>query len=81
MSDAKEIAVELAAILDERRKVAEDEHSEHHEFLRQLIDEHRRKREMYEDLRRHLTKWGAVGILSFIGMAVWYWLRNHIGTP
>ena len=78
MSDAKEIARELAAILDERRQVAEEEHSDHHAFLRELIDERRRKREMYEDLRRHLTKWGAVGVLSFIGMACWYWLRNHL---
>lgn len=78
MSDAKEIAREVAAILDERLAVTEKEHAEHHVFLRELIDERRRRREMYEDLRRHLAKWGAVGLLSFLGMVVWYWVRNHI---
>ena len=78
MSDAKEIARELANILDERRSVQECQHANHHRFIERLIAREEERGAMYADLRKHLAKWGAVGVLGFIGMACWYWLRNHL---
>jgi hypothetical protein len=64
--------------LVEARQADVSEHAEHHAFLAKLIEREELRLRMYEDLRRHLVKWGAIGVLSFIGMAVWYWVRNHI---
>lgn len=76
--DVQRVAAALSEILNERRSVEETEHAEHHLFIREQIERERERREMYADLRRHLVKWGAVGVISFFGMAAWYWVRNHI---
>ena len=74
----QEIATALAEILDQRRAVEESEHAEHHQYIREQIEGQRERRELYAELRKHLVKWGAVGVISFVGMACWYWLRNHL---
>ena len=75
---AKEIASELACLLDERRSVQECQHAEHHRFIDELIKEKEERQKMYAELRTHLMKGGLWGMVSFLALAVWYWVRNHL---
>lgn len=75
---AEEIAEALASILDQRRSVQECQHADHHRYIQTLIEREEERKGMYADLRGHLLKWGAVGLLSFLGAACWYWVKNHV---
>lgn len=72
-------AVEEAvlAALQKARETDLTEHAEHHEFIKELIAERRERRETWVELKRHLVKWGAVGVITFLLGTVAYWVRNH----
>lgn len=62
----------------EARQADVSEHAEHHEFIKELIEERRERKEMYAALKLHLLKGGLWGLVVFLAAAVSYWVRHHI---
>jgi len=56
-------------------------HARQHEWLAVKIEEEKTRASRNEEIRRHVEKWGIVGVLTFVVGAVWHWLSkgNHGG--
>jgi len=61
--------------------VPEDMHREHHEFIREWIEERRVKRERSEKIRTQVYGWGVISLLGGIGTGAYQafeYLREHL---
>jgi hypothetical protein len=61
--------------------VPEDMHREHHEFIREWIEERRTKRERAEKIKTQVMGWGLVTLLGSIGTGVYHsfqYLKEHL---
>lgn len=61
--------------------VPEDMHREHHEFIREYIEERKVKRERAEKIKTQVMGWGLVTVLGSIGTGVYHtflYLREHL---
>ena len=64
--------------LEAGRSIAEDKHQEHHNFVEYLIEERRRKDELYDHLRKHLVGWGVIVGLTAMGALFYDWLVGFV---
>lgn len=53
-------------------------HQEHHDFVAAWIKKEKREQERWEKVKVHVTGWAIVGMLGGIGIAVWYWVKDHL---
>lgn len=81
MSSAQEIAEAVVAALDSRRAVTEEEHARHHAYLETLIERERKREEFWQDLGKHVAKWGAISVLSAAFYGLWLLLKTKLGAP
>lgn len=61
--------------------VPEEMHREHHEFIREYIEERKVKRERAEKIKTQVMGWGLVTVLGSIGTGVYHtflYLREHL---
>ncbi len=75
-SIAAAIREELASLT-----VPEEMHREHHEFIREYIEERKVKRERAEKIKTQVMGWGLVTVLGSIGTGVYHtflYLREHL---
>lgn len=73
---AAAIKAELASLT-----VPEEMHREHHEFIKEYIEERRVKKENREKLKTHVLGWGIITLLGSIGTGVYHaflYLREHL---
>jgi len=68
----------LTEIFDERTVYDNQTHSDHHQFVGQLIEEAKRKRERRERLRQQVTGWGAITFLSGLGIGAYHLFVDFI---
>lgn len=68
------IADRIASRIGSRLEISREEHDQHHRFVQTLIEESEERRELWLEMRKSLAKWGAIGLLTAIGLAVVrYW--------
>lgn len=75
--DLEEV-VDLLKGLKEDFHLNQIQHQEEHEYLRNLIDEHKARKEFWETVRTRVVGTGIVALLSAIASAVWFTLE-HLG--
>lgn len=84
MADADAIAKAVACAVREELAsltVPEDMHREHHEFIREYIEERRIKRERAEKIKTQVMGWGVVTLLGSIGTGFYHsiqFLKEHL---
>lgn len=88
MARAERKAIVVEAVreeFDRRRRMSEEEHVEHHEFVRMLISREmerqrcrERRRHFVDKLAEQVAGWGVLAILAGIGAAVWHFVKFQI---
>lgn len=68
--EAKAVAEAVVEVLDKRLGIGEEEHREHHNFIRLLLKKMERRRVFWEQIRKQVIGWGIIALLSGIGVAV-----------
>lgn len=51
-----------------------DEYKEQHEFLKELLESERAKKEMMNTIKTQILGWGIMGIMGIIGT----WVASHL---
>lgn len=72
----EEIKQIMHAVLDERHTMGESVHREHHQFITNLLEERRIRRERIESIRRHTIGWGIITSISGIGYSVYLAIKH-----
>lgn len=65
-------------VLDQRRSIDEETHRAHHEFIRFQIERSRRWQKRIDKIIESVGGWVVIAFLSGIGVAVYYWVIEHI---
>lgn len=65
------VAQKFAEKLQQARSVSDSEHYDHHRWITAKIARENAMRAFWEDMRKHVIKWGAVSLVSGIGYALW----------
>jgi hypothetical protein len=76
-----EIAEAVVCALDARRAVTEQDHAQHHAYIKKLIAREVQREEFWHDLRRHVAKWGAVSVLSAAIYGLWLAAKQNLLGP
>lgn len=71
IEDAEMLAQKFAEKLQQSRSVSDSEHFDHHRWITERIDSEKARRAFWEEMTKHVAKWGSVAILSFIFYALW----------
>jgi hypothetical protein len=62
-----------------------EEHREHHEFVRELVEEMRARKRLRQKLIEQVGGWAVITVLGAVGTFVWHavqnWLKTNGGTP
>lgn len=64
-----------------RLTVSAEMHYEHHEFIREWIEERKRKREWRDKVKAQVGGWMIISILGVIGTGAWttfQYFRDHL---
>ena len=69
--EAEMIAQKFAEKLQQARSVTDSEHYNHHKWIAKQIERDEARIRLYDELTKHVVKWGLVGVLSFLFYAVW----------
>lgn len=65
--DKEELRDVVNEVLDSRDRLDRETHMRHHQFIEELMEDFRRKKERAEAIKRHVMGWGAVLLVaSFI---------------
>ena len=75
---AKQIGLEVAKALQQARSVSDSEHYDHHKWISERIDSEKAKRQFWEEMRRHVFKWGMVSVISAGFYALYLGLRQEV---
>ena len=76
--DADMLALKLAQALQQSRSVSDSEHYDHHRWITAKIERENAWRNFWEDMRRHVAKWGAVSVISAVGYALFLGVKAAI---
>lgn len=65
--------------VDHFDNMSAEEHREHHIWIETEIAEKKTRIARNEEVRRHIMKWGIVGVLGFVITAAWHYITrgNH----
>ena len=84
MSEAEEIATAVVEALEVNRQINQETHHAHHDYIGVLINRDTKRAEMYDQVKLHMVKFGALGIFGAIGMAMWHYFTEMVhngGVP
>ncbi len=70
--DQDEMITAFNLALDKRNRLDGETHHHHHEFIAELIEARKVKRERWEKIRIQVMGWGIVAALGSIGTAVYH---------
>ena len=68
---AREVAREISQVLDERRSVPEQMHSDHHQFVGRLIQKDKKREALKQSLKQQVGGWSIITFITGIGYAVY----------
>jgi len=69
--DVEHLAVAIAKALQSARSVSDSEHYDHHVWISGRIERDKQAKLFWEDMRRHVSKWGVVSVISGLFYAAW----------
>jgi len=69
----------LSEVLDERDRVDAKTHRLHHDWIGEQLECDRRRRQMFLAVAQRVAGWAIIGVLGWIGWAVWHELMRAIG--
>ncbi len=69
-ADAEKIGIAVARALQGARSVSDSEHYDHHRWITERIKQAEASRQFWEEMRRHVVKWGLIGALTGLGTAL-----------
>lgn len=61
----------IAQELDKRNRIDQETHKAHHDYVANLIECSRRRREIFDAVSKQVLGWGLLIALGFIGKAVY----------
>lgn len=66
----EELVDAVAEALARIPRIDADEHRTHHDYVANLIECSRRRREMFDKAVQHVAGWVAVGAVGWVGMQI-----------
>lgn len=76
----EDIISAIEEALEGRRHVSEKEHHDHHEFIKVMIEKERRRQERWDRIKTQTIGWSITSIMTALGAAVVFWVKNNGGT-
>ena len=70
-ADIEQLALAIAKALQSARSVSDSEHYDHHRWISSKIERENAWRAFWEEMRRHVIKWGSISVLSGLFYAAW----------
>lgn len=70
------LKVILDSLNDHKFWVDDELHSQHHEFIKILLEREHRRLDRWDRIREQVTGWALIAILGGIGTAVYTWIIN-----
>lgn len=64
--------------LQQARSVSDSVHYDHHMWLKKKIEKEEARARLYDELTRHVYKWGIIGVASFVGYAVYLAVKEAL---
>lgn len=64
--EAEMIAQKFAEKLQQARSVSDTEHYAHHRWIAKQIERDEARTRLFDELTKHVMKWGIIGVVSFI---------------
>lgn len=80
MNEAEEIAEAVVGALERSRSISDETHHHHHDYIDALINRDTKRAEMYDQIKVHVAKFGALGIFGAVAMAVWHYFTEMINN-
>lgn len=78
--DVEVLSVAIARALQQARSVSDSEHYDHHRWITQQIDKEKWRAEFWRQMVGHVSRWGAVSIVSAVAYACYLvFIKRHTG--
>ena len=78
MSGSAEIAKAVVEELNKTRNISSEEHDKHHKWIDLQIDKEARKLEIWEQVKLHIAKYGALAVFSGLCLAIWQYIKMNL---
>jgi len=76
--DADMLAQKFAEKLQQSRSVSDSEHYDHHRWISSKIAKENARREFWEDMHKHVMKWGAISVITGLFYAAWLGFKQVV---
>lgn len=63
-------------VMDERARIDQATHVQHHEFIEMLIEQYQEKKRVRESVKKQVIGWGVILALGGVGTAVYTFVIN-----
>ena len=70
-ADIEQLALAIAKALQSARSVSDSEHYDHHRWISSKIERENAWRSFWDEMRRHVIKWGSISMISGLFYAAW----------
>lgn len=80
MNSAKEIAAEIVTELEKSRGIDRETHHRHHDYLETLITKENKRTEVWEQIKVHLMKYGALSLVTVLFVAAWHYFKQVVNS-
>lgn len=74
--DVDRLSLAIARALQQARSVSDSEHYDHHVWISGRILADKARKQFWDDMHRHVVKYGAVSVISVCGYALYLGLRQ-----
>jgi len=64
--------------LQEAKFISDQDHRNHHDWITSKIKSEEARALLFEELTRHVAKWGIIGMLSFIFYGLYLAVKNGL---
>ena len=71
-------AIAIAKTLQQARSVSDSEHYDHHVWITARIKEAEARRMFWEDMQKHVYKWGAISVMTFLFYGFWLAIKDAL---
>lgn len=69
--EKSELQEALNEVMDARRRIDEETHVQHHQFIEMQVEKHKERQRVREAVKKQVIGWGLTVLLGGIGTAVY----------